>query len=100
MESWIVRGSVVCVLVTLASVILPRFLKAPEPGFAAATGAALLFFALAGAGFVGAIVLLVLTLKHYTSLGLAGRIAGLAPMAVVLAVIATMFVLVQRAARV
>jgi hypothetical protein len=72
-----------CVGLFAASVLLPRALREPGAGFAAATSAALLFLALAVTAAIASIVLLVRTLRQRRLLSRPARIAGIVPMVVI-----------------
>ncbi len=81
----IYRLAGVCVVLSLVSFIVPRFVSNPEGGFAAGASAILTFLALLGVTLLVSVYLLVLTINDYGNLPTFAKVVGIGP-SVVLAI--------------
>jgi hypothetical protein len=71
------------IVTALGAIALPRFVASGEGGLAAAATAALVFLALLAAAAAIAIAAMALTIRHYSSLALVPRLAGIVPAIVI-----------------
>lgn len=94
-ETRIFRLAGLAALVTLAALIVPRFLPSGEGGLAAAATAVLVFLALLLAATIIAAMALVVSIRAYASLSWQARAAGIAP-AVLLGVALLVIVVLLR----
>ncbi len=94
-ETRIFRLAGLAALVTLAALIVPRFLPSGEGGLAAAATAVLVFLALLLAATIIAAMALVVAVRAYASLSWPARAAGIAP-AVLLGVALLVIVVLLR----
>jgi glycerol-3-phosphate acyltransferase PlsY len=78
-ETRIYRLAGVCVLLVVASIVVPRFMSFGGGGIAAAANAIMLFLAVLVLAAGVSVYLLLLTLPQYRSLPVAARIAGVGP---------------------
>jgi len=79
LERSIYRGAVLCGVLMIGAVTLPRFVPHGQGGFAAAANAAIVFLALAALGAIAGLLLLARTVRHFDRLGPTARVVGLMP---------------------
>jgi hypothetical protein len=79
LETRIYRLAGLCALLVLASLIVPRFVPNSDGGFAAGATAVLTLLVMLAAAFVLSLFLLGITVRHYRTLSVVARAAGLGP---------------------
>ncbi len=87
-EQRIYRLSVTCTFLIAASLIVPRFVANLEGGFGGAASAVQTLISMLGATLLFSLYLLAVTIRKYSTLSTAAKIAGIGP-SIVLA--ATLF---------
>ena len=78
-EQLVYQLSAVCITLTVASFIVPRFVPNPEGGFAGAASAILVLLVMLAMTLLVSIYLLVITIKKFSDLSTPARTAGIAP---------------------
>jgi hypothetical protein len=78
-EKRIYRLASICGLLAVIAVVIPRFVRNPEGGFASGTSAVLVFMMLLLVTALVSVYLLVVTVRSYRSLTIAPRLVGIAP---------------------
>lgn len=87
-ESRIYRLSGVCALLATACLIVPRFVANPQGGFASGSSAILTLLVMLAATLAFSVYLLAVSVRHYRTISVAARVAGIGP-SLVLAVVST-----------
>jgi len=90
-EQRIYRLFVVCTFLAAASLIVPRFVANPEGGVAAAASAIVTLLSMLGATFLVSLYLLAVTVRNYSNLSTATKIAGIGPSVVLAATLFGLF---------
>ena len=78
-EKKIYRLSTLCGLVTAAALVIPRFARNPEGGFAGAANATVALMSLLAVSFLLSLYLLGVTVTRYRDLSPSARVAGIGP---------------------
>ncbi len=77
------------------SLVIPRFVRNPEGGFAAGASATLVFLALLGVAAILSLYLLAVTARAYRSLSPLARLAGIGPSVVTVGALVTLVALLR-----
>ena len=85
-EKKIYRLFVILILLTIISLVIPRFIANPNGGFAAATTAALSFLLALAVSLLFSVYMLVFTLKNSANISKTAKLLGIIP-SIILAII-------------
>jgi hypothetical protein len=94
-EKRIYRLLMICVVLTVLAVGIPRFVPSQEGGLAGAATAVIVFLGLLAAAAAVSLFLLVVTVRAYRDLSLFTRLAGIGPSVILVMALAFLVVFLQ-----